>query len=198
MRHKHEKVLRIIRPPEGPVMTDAPQGKLSATLNPFKQPGDKRPAFTGTLTLPGQTDERPVSLWAQTSKAGNAIMTGRAGESAATQIAKLTMPAGPFDDDAIQHAKTDGKHFVIDSHDIMLFEARKTETSHARAPDYWGYFNPGPGHELMRLAVWAKTDMQGRAKLSGTVKAYVADVEPVISVEPTQAPAKARRRSRAR
>ena len=41
-----------------------PKGALRARLNADKQPGDKKPAFHGTLTLPGETGERELALWA--------------------------------------------------------------------------------------------------------------------------------------
>lgn len=148
------------------------RGNLIGYLNKSKQPGDDRPVFQGKLSLPGLTTERGFALWAHTSeKTGDTVLSGRAGESATSQIEKLTKPPRQHDTDTtIKLEQRDGSAGLsIDPHSMLLFTNKQKDTNQAR-PDYWGYYNPGGGQPLMRLAAWAKTDRHGSAMLTGSLQ----------------------------
>jgi hypothetical protein len=148
------------------------KGNLIGFYNLKKEPGDDRPAFQGRLSLPGNPMERPFALWPTTSeKTGETLLSGRAGESARSQIDKLANPEKPLDPDtAIKVAQNEGRGLTIDPHGILLFSNKQKDAEHPDRPDYWGYYNPGGSDRLMKLAVWARTDRGGKAMLTGNVQ----------------------------
>lgn len=152
--------------------TDTQKGNLIAFLNNRKKADDNRPAFQGKLTLPGNPAERGFALWASTSKkTGDTMLTGEAGQSATMQIDKLSKPTKMLDPDAaIQIAQTGGKGLIIDPHGLLLFTNKQKDAENVDRPDYWGYYNPGGGERLMRIAVWARTDRSGNAMLTGNIQ----------------------------
>src|SRR5690606_9158824 len=118
----------------------------------------------------------PLSLWAHMSQKGHPILTGKAGETAMEQIAQLAgIPEPP--ESPLAGAKTNGKQFAIDPHDVMLLPNTGKGAEHTKRPDYWGYFNPGAGHALMRLSVWAETDTHGKAMLRGNLVAHDPELD---------------------
>jgi hypothetical protein len=147
------------------------QGRLLAFLNPDKEPGDARPAFSGSLTLPDDASERRIALWAHTTKKGHTLLAGRVSQSAQEQIAALLRPVSASET-LIEEAQSDGKEFAVDPGEVLLFANIRKTPEHAQAPDYWGYFNPGNGEALMRVSVWAKTDSRGKAMLSGALDVH--------------------------
>lgn len=152
---------------------DAPRGNLLGFINSAKAPGDDRPAFQGKLSLPGQSAERGFALWAHTSeKTGDVVLSGRAGDSAAAQIDKLTKPPRQHDTDTtIQIAQKNGAEGLkIEPHAIVLFTNKQKDGENPNRPNYWGYYNPGGGDPLMKLAAWAKTDRRGNAMLTGSLQ----------------------------
>lgn len=160
------------------------EGVLRAQLNPDKQPGDKRPAFQGTLTLPNEGAKRDVVLWARKDRNGVAMLTGKAQSSALEQIQALVEPPTELPVDA---PLTDGKQFAIDPYQIMLFTTKEKVPN---GPDFWGLYHPGPNAPLMHVAVWAKTDRDGKALLTGNIKVH--------KDAPERAPNKAKTRTRDR
>ena len=159
------------------------KGNFIAFLNGTKQVDDNRPAFQGRLSLPGNPSERSVALWVYTAKNGQVLLNGKAGESAATQIEKLTKPPREVIEDAsIKVAQNDNKGLVIDPHNVLLFTNKQKDAENPERPDYWGYYNPGGGERLMKVAVWAKTDRGGRAMLTGNLQRD----EPNRSAEPAK------------
>ena len=168
-------------------MTHA-KGKLHANLNPAKTPGDKRPAFQGKLTLPGNSATRDLVLWTSRDRNGASLLTGRAGLSAVEQIDQLSAPpVAP--DGGVDAPLTNGSQFAIDPYQVMLFTARDRTPN---GPAYHGLYHPGVDAPLMHLAVWAKTDRNGAARLSGIVELHRA------APERDHSRAKTRRRERER
>jgi hypothetical protein len=148
------------------------QGRLVAFLNADKQPGDQRPAFNGEISLPEDPIERHLVLWAHATKKGHTLLAGRVSKSAMEQIEALTRPSPERAEDLIEQAQTDGKQLAVDINEILMFENTRKTPEQAKAPDYWGYFNPGNGEPLMRVTAWAKTDSHGKAMLSGAVDVH--------------------------
>ena len=73
--------------------TDKQKGTIRAFLNPDKVPGDDKPAFTGTLSFPGEEKERNFALWSRPDKNGAVILSGHTSVvsgSAMEQITGLT------------------------------------------------------------------------------------------------------------
>ena len=165
------------------------EGRMIAFLNAQKEAGDSKPAFEGRVSLPQDPNERRVVLWAHTTKKGRTMLAGRVSKSAAAQIEELARPAREPDDSLIDQAQTDGRQFAVDAQEMLLFANARKGPEQSSHPDYWGYYNPGDGASLMRLAVWAKTDAHGKAMLSGSVKVH----EPVP--EPERRPARRHSRS---
>lgn len=154
-------------------MTDTPKGTLRAFLNTEKVKGDNKPAFEGKLVLPGSTAEKPMALWLRQRKEDGAMMlTGRVEQprgSALEQIGGLIGGKSP------ELAVNDGK-LKLKSGDIVLFENKAkapdgpTDGPGAK-PDFYGWHHSGePGRGLVDLGVWAKTDANGRAYLTGSLK----------------------------
>lgn len=152
---------------------DPDRGNMIGFLNTRKLPGDNRPVFQGKLNLPGIETERGFALWAVTSeKSGATVLTGRAGESAMAQIDNFTRPESQHDaDTTIALAQRDGADGLeIKAHAMVMFVNKSKDQDTQSRPDYWGYYNPGKGEPLMRLAAWAKTDQNGKAMLTGSLQ----------------------------
>lgn len=154
-----------------------PRGNLIGFLNSAKQPGDSKPVFQGKLSLPGSPSERGFALWAYTSeKSGDTVLSGRA-TNAATEQVKDLIHAKPDKtaDTIISIAQKDGgKGLEIAPHALLLFSNKQKDKEGADSekvrPDYWGYYNPGNGEALQRIAAWAKTDRNGAAMLTGSLQ----------------------------
>ena len=151
-------------------------GRLFAAVNPDKQPGDKRPAFRGDVTLEGEDAKRQAVLWALTTKAGRTMLAGRTAKSAKDQIDDLAQPKAP-EAEPERGPQSDGKQFVVEAHELVLFENGGKTPDKPTLPDYWGYYNPGDGTPLRRLTVWANNDRNGRPTLSGTLSVHEPALE---------------------
>jgi hypothetical protein len=148
------------------------EGRLVAFLNLHKTPGDNKPAFEGRVSLPQDANERRFVLWAHTTKNGRTLLAGQVSKSAAAQIDELARPVVKPDDTLIDQAQSDDKQLAVAAHEILLFTNTRREPAQTAHPDYWGYYNPGEGAPLMRLAVWAKNDPRGKAMLTGAVQIH--------------------------
>lgn len=162
-------------------------GRMVAYKNRAHEPGGRQPAFRGSIFPQGTADQRPLALWARTSKkTGDTYFTGKAGESAAAQIDKIA--AGePEDDAAMAEAATED---MVKPHEVRLFKNTRKEPG-SKQPDYFGFYNPGDGLKPQRLDVWARNDKYGKPMLSGVVKVHGAEnktelVKEQDHVAPTQ------------
>ena len=171
-------------------MTDMTKGMLRAFLNTEKVKGDNKPAFEGKIVLPGSTVERPLALWiGQRKKDGATMLTGRVEHPRGTALEQITGLAGAsrVSDLALNEGK-----LSLKAGEVVLFEnkAKSPEASvdgQGTRPDFYGWHHTGePGRGLVELGVWAKTDTNGRAYLSGSVKDRVA--EPMATPEPDREP----------
>lgn len=150
---------------------DPTKGNLRAFTNFRKTPDNNQPLFNGKLTLPGHADERGFALWPTVSeKSGATVLSGRARPAATAQIDAWAKPDAIDPDAAIRVAQNDGKGLTIDPDALLLFENKQKDASSPDRPDYWGYFNPGKGERLMRIAAWAGTDRSGNAMLTGNLE----------------------------
>jgi hypothetical protein len=169
------------------------RGNLIGFLNQAKTPDDQRPVFSGKISLPGNPAERGLALWAYTSKtSGETLLSGKAGESPTAQIDKLIKPATAPDvgkainpDTSIKVGQNGEKALIIDPHSVVLFSNKQKDLENPARPDFYGYYNPGAGEPLMKLAVWAKTDRYGKAMLTGNVQKD--EPKPVKDMEKDQA-----------
>lgn len=168
-------------------------GRLTAYKNRAHEPGNKQPAFKGTIHPEGTTDPRPLALWARISKkTGDTYFTGKAGETAATQIDKIA--AGePEDDSNTPEAETEQ---AVKPHQVRLFKNTRKEPG-TKQPDYFGYYNPGDGTKLQRLDAWAKNDKYGKPMLSGAVKLQKAEKKKELAKEQEQEAAPQKKKKRA-
>ncbi|MEQ1719235.1 MAG: hypothetical protein ABL907_25160 [Hyphomicrobium sp.] len=143
---------------------------LQANLNPNKRPNDKSPIFEGTIQLPDEAHARALKLWVHRDRNGNTMFVGFAPDNALNQIERLAnnLPVVTNTKD-LAHAQTTGHQFVVDPYDlIILTNTRKTD-GNSKWPDWKGYYNPGPSGPLLRVSLWARTDSDGRAKLTGAL-----------------------------
>lgn len=154
-------------------MTEPAKGNLIGFFNKQKLPGDKQPVIQGKLSLPGNPAERGFALWAHTSeRTGATVLSGRAGDTPTAQIDKFTKPQPSLTADAtIEIAQRDGeKGLTIEPHSILLFTNTQRDADNPTRPNYWGYYNPGGGERLQRVAAWARTDRNGNAMLTGNLQ----------------------------
>lgn len=145
---------------------DARSDDVLAFRNPEKVPGDKRPAFLGTLKLPGDHEHRQLSLWLKRRDNGHVLLHGHTGKDADAQIEELLgegttcSPAGA----ALVACNTE---ISVEPLAIVLFQnSRKTKDTPQR-PAYLGYYHPGDGDVLMRVAVWTRNTPRGQPSLAG-------------------------------
>lgn len=164
-------------------MTDdmSTKGKLRAFLNSDKVKGDAKPSFEGSLSLPGNDQERPFALWVRQTKQGGVMLTGRTGVpkgSAMEQIVGLLGAKGS----AAPELVVGTSNMTLKPGEIVLFENKPREGEAPKAPektpgkdapakpDFYGWHHTGePGKGLHDVAVWAKTDANGRAYLTGSL-----------------------------
>jgi hypothetical protein len=150
---------------------DADKGNFRAFRNLRKQPDDAKPLFQGRLSLPGLPDERGFALWPTVSKkTGDTVLSGRAKPDGNSQIDDIAKPEKVDPDAAIRVAQDGGKGLTIDPHGILLFKNKQKDADNPDRPDYWGYYNPGKGERLMKVAVWTRTDRSGNVMLTGNLQ----------------------------
>lgn len=167
-------------------MNDNAKGTLRAFLNTEKVKGDNKPAFEGKMVLPASTVERPVALWLRQRKEDGAMMlTGRVEQPRGTALEQITGLTGSKSPEL---SVNDGK-LKLKAGDIVLFENKAKETNGpadgpGAKPDFYGWHHTGEaGRGLVDLGVWAKTDTNGRAYLSGTVKDQQPEPQPAPEMD---------------
>jgi len=144
-------------------------GRIRAYKNQAHEPGSKLPAFKGSITLEGSSEQRQVALWARKSKkTDKTYFIGKVGETAAEQIERIAANTPTADDDSSDADQPSDGEFTLKPHQVKLFpNARKQEGT--KQPDYFGYYNPGEGKKQQRLDVWTRNDKFGKPMLSGSV-----------------------------
>lgn len=151
--------------------TTQPTGNFYAPVSRYKQPGDNKPIFTGTLTKPDDDAKYPFSLWAfqYADKKTGEIKTGYSGiidgvpanVPAQAQIdALLADPSG---------VDTKVANLTLRPGQIVLFpNGFKDEDPSKDRPDLWGWVNPIDGTPPFKPGVWIKQyEDSGRPYLSG-------------------------------
>ncbi len=163
-------------------------GRLKAYKNKDHEPGGKQPAFKGTITSEGSQEQRQVVLWARKSrKTGKTFFIGKAGETAAEQIDKLT-DAAPA-----ESQEADDTEQLVKPNEIKLWPNQSKELG-SKQIDYYGHYNPGEGTKMQRLDVWANNDRYGKPMLSGNVTEQKPKKEQELKQE---APKPAKKKQRA-
>lgn len=155
------------------------KGQLRAFLNTGKVKGDAKPTFEGNLTLPGSDMDRPLTLWVRQTKSGGVMLTGRAGQpkgSALEQIVGLIGGKGTMAPELVVGESA----MKLKAGEVVLFENKPKDGAQApdkskekgapARPDFYGWHHTGEtGKGLLDVAVWAKTDANGRAYLTGSL-----------------------------
>ncbi|MFM9942834.1 MAG: hypothetical protein ACKVP7_25440 [Hyphomicrobiaceae bacterium] len=74
-----------------------PTGDFYAPINRYKQPGDDKPIFTGTLSKPGHDAKLPFALWAfeYTDKKTGEVKRGFGGSINGVATNKPGLPTRP-------------------------------------------------------------------------------------------------------
>ncbi len=146
-------------------------GNFIAYLNRDKEPGDRKPAFDGRISIPGREDEMRFAIWAHeytnpSTGEVQIMFNGQAG-NVATNAAPLEQVA------TLVKASPEGAEATIGNltlaaRQVVLFPNRfKAEAPEKHRPDYWGAFNPGNGEPVVRISAWAKKDRNDHAMLAG-------------------------------
>ena len=169
----------------------------SINFNTTKVKGDARPTFEGHLALPGTEAERPFALWVRQTKTGGVMLTGKSGQpkgSAIEQIVGLLGSKGSRTPDlTVGESK-----LTLKPGELVLFENKPKEPNEKSPtpaepakgprPDFYGWLHTGePEHGLLDVAVWAKTDANGRAYLTGSLQEPGARQDQRQDAEPEMA-----------
>ena len=147
---------------------ERPRGVIRAFMNSDKVPGDDRPSFNGRLTLPGTFKETMFSLWLRRDKQGAVILSGQTqpvSGSALEQIGALA--DAPEQNAADINMGSDTAPLVLKAREIVLFESKARGENR---PDFYGYHHSGDAAKPVHIALWARTDVNGRAYLSGVTQ----------------------------
>ncbi len=151
--------------------TRQPTGDFYAPVNRYKQPGDDKPIFTGTLTKPDNDAKLPFALWAfqYAERKTGEIKTGYTGAingvpaniPAQAQIDALLADASGVDVTVANLTLRPGQ--------IVLFpNGFKDEAPEKGRPDLWGWVNPTDGTPPFKPGVWIKQfEDSGRPYLTG-------------------------------
>ena len=144
------------------------KGSIRAFLNEDKVPGDDKPAFVGKLSFPGEDVERNFALWTRKDKNGGVILSGRIGAVSGTaleQIATLNAPEVKAEKLTVGKG---AKPLSLHPRDILVFENKNKGENR---PDFYGWHHTGEaGREPLQVALWAKTDTNGRAYITGNLQ----------------------------
>ena len=116
------------------------------------------------------------------------MLTGRVEQPRGTALEQITGLTGGKSPEL---SVNDGK-LKLKAGEVVLFENKAKEAGTpadgpGAKPDFYGWHHTGePGRGLVDLGVWAKTDTNGRAYLSGSVKdrALEPQAAPVAEASP--------------
>lgn len=169
-------------------MTDTTKGKLRAFLNGEKTKGDTKPTFEGTLTLPGSAEERSVALWARSRKQdGSLMLTGRVAGPKGSAVEQITGLTG----EKAAELKIGDGNLTLKPGEIVLFQntaKSEADASKDKRPDFYGWHHSGePTRGAVSVGVWAKTDTNGRAYLTGNLNDAERQQVQAADQEPEQA-----------
>lgn len=139
--------------------TKQPTGNFYAPMNRYKQPGDDKPIFTGTLTKPDDDAALPFALWAfqyADRKTGEV----KAGYSGGINGVPANIPAQAQIDALLADASgidVTVANLTLRPGQVVLFpNAFKDELSNKGRPDLWGWVNPTDGTPPFKPGVWIK------------------------------------------
>lgn len=154
--------------------TPQPRGDFYAPVNRYKQPGDSKPIFTGTLTKPGDDAKLPFSLWAfdYTDKKTGEVRKGYSGtiNGVPTNVPAQDQIDALLADAAGAEVKV--ANLTLRPGQVVLFEnGFKDEAPDKNRPDLWGWVNPTDGTPPFQPHVWIKTfEDSNRPYLSGSTQ----------------------------
>jgi hypothetical protein len=159
--------------------TQQTKGNFIASPARYKQAGDKRPDFTGKITIPGTEREFRVALWSSkyADKTTGEMKTVHSGRTSDVSHSDSAMDQI----EAMANRGTPGKvieesGLKLEAGQIALFtNGFKTEEGIdpdklALRPDYYGRWNPGTGDKLVAVSVWARQGKDGGAFIAGATQ----------------------------
>lgn len=153
---------------------DPTKGTFRATLGKSQKTTTAKPAFRGSLTLPGDPAERPVVLWARRDKSGSLVISGHTRDSGGDAFAAIETLVDGHKSPAAEALTigNDSSPLKLNPRDVVLFEsADKT----GRRPHFYGYHHSGEKNRSpIAIAVWANTDQKGQVTLSGFTRERLA------------------------
>lgn len=148
------------------------KGDFYAPLNRYKQAGDNKPMFTGTLQAPGTEPNLPFALWPfdyTDTKTGEIKrgFTGGINGVAANIPAQAQIDALMADVSAGKEAQI--RNLTLRPGQIVLFtNGFKDEEPEKNRPDFYGYVNPLDGSPYFEVSTWLKKfEGSGKPYLSG-------------------------------
>lgn len=141
------------------------RGVIRAFMNSDKVPGDDRPSFNGRLTLPGAFKEITFSLWLRRDKQGAVILSGQSQPVAGSALEQISALADAPEENASEiNMGSATSPLILKAREIVLFESKARGD---KRPDFYGYHHSGDAAKPVHIALWARTDVNGRAYLSG-------------------------------
>lgn len=144
---------------------ERPRGVIRAFMNSDKTPGDDKPSFNGRLTLPGTVKETSFALWLRRDKQGAVILSGQSQQVSGSALEQIAALADAPERDAPDiNVGSESAPLILKPHDIVLFESKARGDNR---PDFYGYHHSGDAARPVHIALWARTDVNGRAYLSG-------------------------------
>lgn len=158
---------------------DPTKGNFRAYKNlaPTSADQPRRPAFTGRISVPGNTEERAFTLWSAASKStGNLILSGPVTPTRAQQWAELSRKEGEPSPDVEKFVtmKDGDKPFPVKPHHLVLFTAppKDVEEGKKAPPKMFGYYNPGGDEPVVVISAFEHADRNNNIMLLGPVDVY--------------------------
>lgn len=151
-----------------------PHGNFIAFLARDKEPGDKRPMFEGRLSLPEDPKLEygfPLFAHEYTDPRTGEVMTMFNGTTD-----PVSMNAAPMDQIAALLKTADTAtalssvgNLQLRPRQLVLFPNRfRDEAPEKDRPHFWGAYNHGSNHAVLRIGSWLRKDRYGRAMFGGS------------------------------
>lgn len=136
--------------------------------------GEKAPAFTGRITLPGSSEDRAFSLWGATSKKnGSLILSGPVTPSREKQWDRVAGNA-PEEEPRLIAMQDGTPPFSVATNHMVLFTNPNRDVSEGKKapPKMFGYYNPGGNEPTVVISAFEHADRNNNIMLLGPVETY--------------------------
>ncbi len=158
-----------------------PQGNFVGFHNRAKKKGDRLPAFTGKVQIPGTDREFRLALWAKTDKNGEVMFSGLSSDFSGSDTALEQI-------DALAGADSDARTLEqggmkLRPGQVMLFKNGFKDEANPDRPDFYGRWNPGTGEDLVSISAWARKTRTQQPILTGQTQYPLPGKNPAMDTE---------------